>query len=222
MALALEGTPVHAQASSGTSMNIGPFTTSNPALIVIVNLTNQAAGVISSISGGGLSWSQRTASTGPNKIYEWTALAAVALSAVTFTINYSTSISFSAADIFAISGHDATTTFDVNASIPANSLTDPITISTSNANDFIIGGFRLASQTTPTQGSGWTKISGADFLLTEYQIVSATQTNLSVSIGTGVGDANGGIADAVMQALADPIGAANIISSAGRYIGWTM
>jgi hypothetical protein len=199
MALALEGTPVHAN-SSGTSINIGPFTTSLPALIVIVNTVNSTT--ISSITGGGLTWTKRTAGGASDPVEEWTALAASALSAVTFTINYVGTASFSTADLFAVSGHDASTTFDANASIPANGNADPITVSTNNADDFILGGFRFTSTANPTEGTGWTKISGADFQLTEYKIVSTTQTNLSVSIGTGVGNANGGVADAVRMASA--------------------
>lgn len=197
--LALEGTPVHANSAvSVSSMNIGPFTTSNPALLVIVNFIN-AGPVISSITGGGLTWTQRAsvANGAFQFLEEWTAQAAGALTNVTFTITYTFNCNFSTADLFAISGHDAAATFDPDVSVPATGITDPLTISTGNADDFIVGVFAMGSQTTPTEGSGWTKISGADYQLTEYKIVSASQTNLSVSIGTGVGDANRGIADAV-------------------------
>lgn len=195
--LALEGTPVH-NSTTATSMDIGPFTTTKAALIVIVVLGNIGPNTISSITGGGLTWALRTNSP-VSDIEIWTAPAASVLSGVTFTIT-PTGNSFMTADLFAISGYNTGSPYDGNASIPANSSTDPITISTDNAFDFIIGGFRFGVTASPTQGAGWTKISGANFTLTEYKIVSTAQSNLSVSVGTGAGDANGGIADAVKSA----------------------
>lgn len=198
--LSLEGTPVHANAGSGTSMNIGPFTTTKPALIVIVN-TNNASGAagISSITGGGLTWAKRTGSGGSNTIEEWTASAGAALSGVTFTINFNSATMFDTADVFAISGNNTSTIYDANASIPANGAADPLTVSTNNAFDFVFGGFRLANA-SETPGAGWTQISSAEFQLVEYQIVQVPQTNLSVNMATHVGTASGGIADAVMSA----------------------
>lgn len=204
--LALEGTPVHVNATSGTSLVTPAFTTTKAALIAIVNTTNDGASgdtaTITSITGGGLTWARRK-SNATNLIEYWTASAAAALSGVQFTINYAAAVSFTTADVFAISGNDTSTIYDSNPSVPASvdsTQHDPITVFTSNAFDFIFGGFRFPATANPTAGVGWTKISGADYQLVEYKIVSATQTSLSVNVGTGVGTATGGVADAVMSA----------------------
>lgn len=196
MALALEGTPVHNNASSGSSIVTGAFTTTQAAEVVIAITINSVT--ISSITGGGLTFAKRTSNAAG--IEEWAAPAAAALSGVQFTINFSGATGFVTTDTFAVSGQDTATVFDANAAVPANGTADPGSISTSNANDFILGAFRFAATAAPTQGAGYTKISGADFQLSEYQIVSATQSGLSITVGTGVGNANGFVGDAIMQA----------------------
>jgi hypothetical protein len=75
-----------------------------------------------------------------------------------------------------------------------------ITLSTSNASDFILGAYRFSSTPSPTAGAGWTQISGADGQLVEYKIVSAVQSKLDIVIGTGSGNDNAGIGDAIMSA----------------------
>ncbi|HJU18994.1 MAG TPA: fibronectin type III domain-containing protein [Stellaceae bacterium] len=71
-------------------------------------------------------------------------------------------------------------------------------ITTSNANDFIFTTYRGAQ--TETAGAGWTQISGSDYLLTEYQVVSTTQTNLVPIGGSGVEQ---GIGDAIVGGAPD-------------------
>ena len=57
----------------------------------------------------------------------------------------------------------------------------------------------LASDSSPSAGSGWTAINASgDYFLSEYQIVSTTQTGLVATASTT--DENGGIVDAVVQA----------------------
>src|SRR5581483_7909272 len=138
MALALEGTPVHNNATSGSSLTTGAFTTSQAAEVFIAVGSNFAsANSVSSISGGGLTWSRRT--TGGNAVQPielWAAQAGSALSGVQFTLTYSAAVQFTTVDVFAVSGQDTSTIWDADASIPVNSSTDPISVSTSNANDF--------------------------------------------------------------------------------------
>jgi hypothetical protein len=74
--------------------------------------------------------------------------------------------------------------------------------STSNANDFIFAVYGWGNTPSPTAGTGWTAISGADYQLTEYKIVSATQTNLGAPVGGGAvgsGDITAGVMDAIVQ-----------------------
>ncbi len=200
MALALEGTPVHATAST-SSLAVGTFTTTKAAQLFLAFLHNGS--LVNSISGGGLAWSRRTQSASSGNIIElWTAAAAAAVSGITVTINMGGSV-FLTADLFAFSGQDTATIWDGNVAVPANSTgPDPLLISTTNPNDVIIAAFRMSGTSNPTEGSGFTKISGANFQLVEYKIVSAAQTNLSCGIGTGSGGANGCVADALKAEVA--------------------
>jgi hypothetical protein len=117
---------------------------------------------------------------------------------VTATLGGGGGYGFATLNVFEISGAKTSSYFDPNlAGGPVTGNSDPISITTTGSNDFIVGGFRTGAS-TPTQGSGWTIIQGANFQLTEYQVVSSPQTSLSVSVGTGSGTANGVIADAIV------------------------
>lgn len=213
MALALEGTPVHNNfASGGNPVTTSAFTTGNPAEVFLAVTLNGST--ISSITGGSLTWAlrKRQGGTGSQYIELWAAQASGALSGVAFTINFAAATTFVTSDVFAFSGQDTSTIWDSNVSVPAGSgngqgvPADPVAISTSNANDVIIAVFREASIASPTQGTGFTLISGANFQMCEYQIVSATQTSLSCAQGAGSAtNSNACIADALMAAAAyDP------------------
>lgn len=197
MAIAINGTPGHANASATTVA--AAVTTTSAALIVAVVTTN--GGPITGVSGGGLSWARHANVTGGSAEYLelWTAEAASPLSAVTMTAT-NTFSSFCTLDVFGVSGYDTADIFDNDASVPNTGVSDPRTISTALADTMIIGAFRFAGTPSPTAGSGYTAISGADYQLTEYQVVSSTQSGLSVTVGTGVGNANGGIATAIRAA----------------------
>jgi hypothetical protein len=120
--------------------------------------------------------------------------------AITATITGTTS-TFTVLDVWEVTGADTSASpWDSHSGLPVIGTTDPLSISTTNANDFVFGFFATA-QTSPTAGSGWTLISGANFQCCEYQIVSATQSALSVSMTTGSGSAHTGIADALIAAV---------------------
>jgi hypothetical protein len=223
MALALEGTPVHKNSSGSSSEVMGAFTTSQAAQIFLSIAPNDAT--VSSVSGGGLTWARRATSGGTSPIELWSAQASGALSGVSFTINFSVAPTFDTMDVFAFSGQDTTTIWDSHASVPTTGTSDPLAISTNNANDVIIAIYREAGTSTPTQGAGFTKISGADFALVEYKIVAATQSSLSCTQGTGAGNANGGVVDALMAAsggggstLSSTVGS---VSGVGTLVGVT-
>lgn len=204
MSLALEGTPVIVNALGVTTLSVGPFTTTLASEVFITNVCNTAG--ITSISGGGLTWARRvdaTSSAGVNHLEHWAAQASGALSGVTFTITYSGGGSaFTTAALYAFSGQDTSTIWDGNASVPAHTDNgpDPQSITTSNANDVVIAGFR-AGTASPTAGTGFTQICGSNFLCVEYKILSATGTT-SCTLGTGAGGASACVADALMQATA--------------------
>jgi hypothetical protein len=198
------GTPLSLDGSannfgSGTSISTTLTTTNANDVIIVGVAVNDTT--ITSVFGGGLTWNLRAQNGASGfPIYEWYAIAPSPLSGVTITVNFAGSAGFTAISAFGISGASTSSPFDTHSGIPVTGNPDPLSISTSNANDFIFGLFRMGSTASPTSGSGWTQIPTAVFQLSEYQIVSTPQTSLGVTIGTGVGDASGGIGDAVVKA----------------------
>lgn len=196
MALALDGS-AHAN-GSGTSIGASLTTANANDVIVVICLAN-GADLESITDDAGLTWTKITEGGGSNKIDLWYAIAASALTSNTITCNFSVAASFSTLDVFGISGANTSSPFDADASTPANGTTSELVVSTDTADCFIIGGYRMGTA-NPTAGSGWTLISGANFQLAEYKIVSSPQTDLVVDIGTGAGGQNGGVADAIVIA----------------------
>lgn len=195
MALALDGS---GSASNGSASSINVSITTANANDIIILAAEANGGPITGVSGGGLTWVFKGRDTnGPSSPMDlWYAVAAGTLSAASITVTQ-TSAAFISVGILGISGADTSTIFD-GAIVTGHP--DPISISTSNANTFIVGAFREGLDASPTAGSGWTQVVGSNFLLLEYQIVSSTQTNLSVSQTTGAGNSNGGVAIAVLAA----------------------
>lgn len=195
-ALSLDGSAHATQggATSAVSMNL---TTSLSNDIIIV-FTEQNGGSVSSVvSSPTLTWAHRaTAGSGATTLEEWWAFAPSADTyAITVTI---TGNAFQSVAAFGVNGGKTSgNPFDTNGSLPSTASSDPVSVSTTSANTMIIGGFRLGDPSTP--GTGYTSITTSDFLLTEYKIVSAAQTSLSVTAGSGAGGANGVIGDAIVQ-----------------------
>ncbi|HEX3747578.1 MAG TPA: hypothetical protein VHW09_26770 [Bryobacteraceae bacterium] len=90
-----------------------------------------------------------------------------------------------------------TTAFDGLGTLPVTSTSDPFNISTGNTNTMVVAGFRI-NTATPSAGSGYSAINAANYLLTEYKVVSSVQTNLSVTVGTGAGTTQTAIGDAIV------------------------
>lgn len=190
---ALDGS-AHANAGSGGSVAASLTTTStNDIIYAVFQINACGSGNTDTVSGGSLSWSKRTesASSG-NRIFSWFAIASSTLSSASITASC-TGGSFITLDVFGISGAN-TSAFDANAAVPAHATSGTLTISTSNANDFIVSGYRC-SNASPTVGTGFTLISGANFALTQYKIVTATQSSLNLDVG-GCSTNNGSIGDA--------------------------
>jgi hypothetical protein len=196
MALALDGS-VHGNSGGASSLAVSLTTTNTNDIICVVVLTN--GGPVTSVSSTHVTFTQKstaTANAGNQTIELWVGTASVILTAESITINTTTS-AFLTIDAFGISGANTSSPYDGSPVIHSGFIADPLTISTTNANDIVLGMYRQNSQSTPTQGTGWTKISGADFQLCEYQIFTSTQSGLSVTIGTGASDSNAGIAVAI-------------------------
>lgn len=196
MALSLDGSGHNAV--SAATVNVALTTANTNDIICVVATTN--GGPVTSVTATGLTFALKALDppASATDIELWYAVAAATFSG-NITIN-TTSSAFLAGDAFGVSGADTATIWD-GAAVTGNP--DPLSISTTNANTFILGAFR-GGTASPTSGAGWTQISGADFQLTEYQVVSSTQSGLSVTQTTGAGGANGGIAIAIKQAGSAP------------------
>lgn len=212
MSLALDG---HAtgSATSGTTVTAS-LTTTQPGDIIVVGVTLSSAtsGMkVSSISGTGINnfaVRKALALSGTGKDVElWYGYAPLALSSVTITVTANHTIAAAALSVFGVSGGYYTVPGDPNSSIPAtatgsSSGTATVSgVSTSNANDMLIGVVGIEAATTETAGSGFTlidsKTSTSLAVATQYEIVSATQSSISVAFGTTTGGAWGIIADAI-------------------------
>jgi hypothetical protein len=115
---------------------------------------------------------------------------------------------FCTVDAFAVSG-SGQTALVVDSGGPVQAAFDPVTITTNGADRMVLAFFRESSASDPTAGAGFTKISGADYALSEYQIVpSATTVNCTQT--TGAGSASGCIATAIPQVGGAPPPAAKV------------
>jgi hypothetical protein len=187
----------------------------NELIVAFVLMNNQDGGparTVSSISGGGLTWTKRKATTPwsdaqfsfQNNIEIWTAKASSALSSQTITATLSGNSSFANIFLLGIANLNFSNPFDSNASIPAiasfNSGTTSapnLTLSTDHPNDFIVAMFDTTH--TPSGGStqpGWTSLAQNTSLTFQYKIVSSPQSNLNINRGTNAENGWGAIADA--------------------------
>lgn len=203
MALALDASV------SGNSGSSGSFqvtiTTTVAACVLLAFITTNGGPVTGITDSAGLTWTHRATgrSVGGETNELWYAIAASQVTSDIITVA-TTSANFITVHAFAVSGADTASPFDGTAVTDGTAPADPLSISTTNADTMIIGGFRFSGTGSPTAGTGFTSIAAlaAGFQLAEYQIVAATQTNLDVTVGTGVGDSGGGIADAIKAAAA--------------------
>lgn len=192
------------------------ITTTVPNCLILAFAVDNSTGGFENetVSGGGLTWTMRSEQryTTPgvygNTIEVWWAIAASAGSyTITNTATGATSGSFNTMRLFAISGADTLTPFDmanptsVQASGSSGSL-PTVNISTNNANDLLLGFVTAPSggiSTTPA--TGWTVVGTASTSqLIEQKSVTATQSSTAVSASANATQAWGVIADAIRQA----------------------
>jgi hypothetical protein len=186
MALALDGS-VHGNVGTGTTLSVSLTTTNSNDVIIVQGYTTP--GPISSVTSSGLTFNKRisyAASNGTTEI--WYAVATSPLTNQSITVNVPTT-TYTTIDAFGISGANTTTIFDSNTGLPAtntgSNVNINVNISTNNPDDFIYAVVEESGGQTSTPSSGFSQIQNADFQLSEYQIVSTTQSNLNVGLGTG-------------------------------------
>lgn len=173
--------------------------------VLVYNTTAQT----SSVSGGSLTWTKRGSNTagGAFTIDEYYAATSSTLSSATITATIGTAANFHLF-VFGVSGADTTSPFDANASLPgfstASSSSPATSISTTNAADFIFGVGSQSGTNAFTISSPFTTIdnasgagegpSAADL----YEVVSATQSSLSVGFSSAGSTIWGVLADAIV------------------------
>src|SRR5579872_1232757 len=201
MALAIDG---HVTGSwvSGSSFTVTGLTTANAGDVIVALIATKSSSLVtvSSLSTPGVVWNGATRKkltwSSTDDLELWYGTAIGTLSSVTTTINLSGTPSAQArASVFGVSGADTSTITDSNASLPAtntgsSSVPTVTGVSTSNAKDMIIAGMALAGATTETAGTGFTLIDALNAsglsIATEQEVVSATQSSVSVAFGTSV------------------------------------
>lgn len=194
--LALDGSASN-NVTSGATITATLTTTQSNDIIMVAVLAN-AVNIDSIADAAGLTWSTRLSLTAPN-LRLFTAVAPSPLVGDVITVTFNTATTFATISAFGVSGANTTTKFDPNAAIPSQGTTSPVAFTTNNTNDMLIACYRMGTA-NPTAGAGWTTILGANFMLTEYKIVSATQSGSLGLIGTGDTTETRGIGDAIVSA----------------------
>lgn len=206
-------TTVHQfNAGSASSMVMPSIssTNTNLCLVLIMYINSSGAGAVT-ITGvtdtAGLTWTlrKRVASCGGSvtqSMEVWYAVHSSAVSSNVVTAALSGSAT-GAADLFIAHNVNQTTPFDANGSLPAfasSTSNTSVSVSTTSTNSLIFAGFRTWSTASPTAGSGFTLISGADYLGTERKSVTSAQSGLTVGLTMSPSnDASGIVADALVS-----------------------
>lgn len=195
-----------ASTNPGSSMTVS-LTTSYAYDLLYVSVVESSYYTISSVtSTPSLTWAQRASvpfSSG-RRLETWYA---VWPSSGTITITITmTGSSSSAAVAFAVSGANTTSPFDGTPSSNTGTSASAITsITTTNANDFIIGALGVQGTPSLTTGSGFTLVrtqATGTYRETsdEYKIVSTTQSGLTVGYSWSGSQDWAMIADAIKKA----------------------
>lgn len=181
---------------SGGSSTSTSLTTTNSGDLIVAFTTSLGANVsVSSITGGGLSFSAVTPmisqnSSGTfNNMSVWTAVAASTVNA-TITVNMSGSVSNLSFAVFGVSGLFSTgAPYDPNVKTPLTTAANPITalvLTTSNPDDLLIycgsGQAANANSGDPTGFSTVTGQGGTGFvdIVVSSMSVSTTQSSSSI------------------------------------------
>jgi len=211
--LALDGSG-SGTGSSATSYTISLTTSHANDVLYLSHVNGQSATVSSVTSSPSLTWTHRasvtysTVASPTNDLETWYAIWSSSGS-ITITVNLSASVN-SAGVAFGVSGANTGSPFDTNGAIPATNRGDAgtsssVTISTSNANDLLIGAVGVLGNPSLTVGSGTTlvatqAVSTIRETSDEYKIVSSTQSNLALTYSWSGSQDWGSIGDAIKAA----------------------
>jgi large repetitive protein len=185
-------------ATSGTTVTVSSLNCPVGDVVVVL-ISSQGGNSISSVSGGGLTWTPRSSvdQNSHARIWEYYAVPTTsALTSVTVTFGTAaTGTSGVNVVVFGISGANTASPFDGNArtaSSTSNSAPTVAGVSTSNANDMIIGLEAHRSTTAATAGAiaGTTgtiiktQTGGGAGTAAENRILTSTISSQSVAFST--------------------------------------
>lgn len=192
--LAQDGTPQSGNSAGTASLALTALSGLTAGDIIIVTEMGNGGPMLAPTDSAGSIWTlignDPGSGSGPIAAY-WAFLTGTS----TTVTAKQTSSSFITAVAFGISGANTSSPIDGSA---VTGHPDPQSITTTFANDFIVGAYREGSTASPTAGATYTAVLGANFALTEYRIVSAINT-YSVTQTAGATDANGGVVFAVKR-----------------------
>ncbi len=203
---------------------------SNDIILVYVaneDTTHASVRSVSSVTATGLSFAHRSTSSISSSPYSdgevWWAYSPLALSSVQITVTLSGSTDDCSIVALGVNGANIVTPWDANVALPKSATattagTPSVTgISTSNANDMILGfaGLTTTSDSsfpTETGGAGYSLIqvqkntggSGGSEAAVQYKTVTTTQTTVTESFGTATDSSDNWMmtADAIQAAPA--------------------
>jgi hypothetical protein len=231
--LALDGFASGSEATGASSVSTGSFSTSKSPDVVVVMVsqtyyypkagssTQKVTAVTDSQSH--LTFTRRgtiASSNGHAQVDEWYAIAAIPLSGDAITAALAGTGADAAIYVYGVSGANTAFPFD-SAVLPVTvaSTTSPIgtTISTNNPNDILLFGLAAAinrgqimSITAPSgttsQVNSMTCDAGGNCVgqRVDYEVVSTTQSSVSVGWGVSSPHSMAGISDAIVQATGNP------------------
>jgi len=184
--------------SGATSTTIS-ITTSQTNDLILLAIQNNSA-TVASVTSLHLTWTNTIPrSAGVTTVGLWTAFSAGALTTPeVVTITFAGSEAFWSNVIWGLNGVPSSGYFDTNGALPGiTSTSTPLTLTTSNACDFLFAAYADNSGAGIAPGTGWLLIpgSGGNFMGVIYKPVTIQQsaTPAAVSAGTtiknGVGSA---------------------------------
>lgn len=181
----LDGTPVNQHSTpSGTSFTIGPITsTFTNGIVVIDNLANDVSLYISSITGGGLTFTRHAAiNGGAGYLERWTApVGSSVVNNITFTVNANTSGVFTSTALYIVSAGGDTVSFDAGG--PQTGTGTTIVGMTTQETALVTFCARFGSDSAPTVTGAWSGIvsgvSGSFFVAGDQSGAAGTYNGTS-------------------------------------------
>ncbi len=201
----LDGSALNSIGSIGGAGSTSTQLTTTQPNDVIVALVGHYGGNSVMSDADDLNWTERATISGMD---EWYAVANCPLSSDTITMTTRSGGGYTGFNVFAVSGANTNNIFDPNGGLPATSATTSVSISTSNANDFIFSAMTDYNGIASSAGAGWTEIDGSNAnggYFSEYQTVSALQSNLTASFIENYPGGEAMIGDAIEEGASQPL-----------------